>query len=984
MLLTRVGSFRRLTTSVSQRSRVEIARRSKNDKELCPGNEIEGFVVTEVGIISEFDMTAIRLKHQVTGAQYLHLMRDDNNNAFSVGFRTTPTDSTGLPHILEHTTLCGSRKYPCRDPFFKMLNRSMATFMNAMTGPDYTIYPFSTQNQTDFYNLMSVYLDAVFKPQLRECDFRQEGWRLEHTDVHNKESPIIFKGVVFNEMKGVFSENHSIFSEALLNNILPSNTYGVISGGDPTTIPTLSYQDLKRFHEKCYHPSNCRFFSYGNFPLKDHLSFINKSYLQEFTNFADYSKGTLVPSEERWDKERTKYILCRYDPLLAKEQSWIAISQLCNDVKSCQETFVLQVLSELLVKGPNASFYKSLVEPNIAGGFCPVTGYDAHTRDTIFSVGLQGVDPEDFEMIVETYHKTLDNLMDKGFEENNINAVLHNIELSIRHQMSDFGLSMLFGITPLWNHDGDVIRAMRINEQVSKFKSLLAENPLYLQDCVQEYLKENKHRLILIMNPDPDYEEKMALKESKLLKEKLSNLSSDQLDMVFVQGQELLKEQEAKQDISCLPTLRLSDLKPDCERTSLTGCSVSGVPLQICKIPTNGLVYFRGVLNTAILSEEAKGCLPLFCSVFTRMGTSKYDYKKMDQLIHLKTGGLHLTTHIAENIYDTHTFEEGIAFSSFCLEKNLKPMLHLWGDLLNNADLNNMKRFETLLKNTAVDLVNGLMDHGHEYAQITAASFVSPSAKLKEHLDGISYVRRMKHLSSEADLTGTLQMIKNIAGVIMSKSHMRLALNLPTESDSKAVETFLDSLKGTYESSLVLSEQKTHKDCTSAIHYVINIPVNFAAMAVPTVNYTHNDFPVREKGGAYGAGARINSHGVFSFFSYRDPNPLDTFDIFQGAQEWIMSNDFTNQDIDEAKLGVFQSIDAPVPPGSRGNRNFFYGITDDEIQRHRKIIMNIKHDDILDVASYLNPPCQGRALLGPSNKHILERKNENWDIRRLE
>ncbi|KAJ9584248.1 hypothetical protein L9F63_021410 [Diploptera punctata] len=254
----------------AKKLKVPVLRKFKKP-DLKEGQEVEGFVVQQISEVPEFRLFVYRLFHSDTGAQYIHIHRDDSNNAFSIGFRTTPNDSTGLPHILEHTTLCGSQSYPCRDPFFKMLNRSLATFMNAMTGPDYTMYPFATQNSQDYNNLMSVYLDAVLRPQLRESDFRQEGWRLEHEDLNDPKSPIIIKGVVFNEMKGVFSENQSLFEQQLLNNILPSHTYGFVSGGDPLVIPNLTYQDLKAFHTKYYSPGNSRIYSYGNFPLIEHL-----------------------------------------------------------------------------------------------------------------------------------------------------------------------------------------------------------------------------------------------------------------------------------------------------------------------------------------------------------------------------------------------------------------------------------------------------------------------------------------------------------------------------------------------------------------------------------------------------------------------------------------------------------------------------------------------------------------------------------------
>ncbi|XP_014259000.1 presequence protease, mitochondrial [Cimex lectularius] len=990
-------SFRKFSRS---HARCAEAMKRSVERDLKEGMEIEGFLVNKVGFVPEFNMSMTRLRHVRTGCDYLHLARDDKNNVFSVSFRTTPTASTGLPHILEHTTLCGSHKYPCRDPFFKMLNRSMATFMNAFTGPDYTMYPFATQNRTDFNNLMSVYLDAVFRPNLRELDFKQEGWRLEHENINDRSSPIIFKGVVFNEMKGVFSENQSIFSEALLNNILPSHTYGVISGGDPKVIPMLTYADLKSFHKKYYHPSNCRIYSYGSFPLQDTLHFINKNYLADWPDLQDYGKATKVPSEPRWETERRKMIYCRPDPFTSnlRKQSTIAVSTLCNDIRSPQETFVMQVLSELLVKGPNSAFYKTLVEPNIGGGFNPVTGYDAQTRDSIFSVGLSCVDPNDFDNIVEIYHKTIDRVIEEGFDENSIKSILHTIELNTKHQSADFGLGVLFAITPIWNHDGDVTKMLKVNDKAMRLRKCLADNPLYFQDLVQEMLKDNAHQLILTMSPDEEYEAKDIAAENELLKQKLANIPSLQKDNIFTQGLELAKDQEMKQDVSVLPTLTISNLNSDVDRVKLKGYAIHRVPTQVCLHPTNGLTYFRGIINVKILSDEAKNVLPLFCSVVTKMGTKHYDYRQMDQQIQLKTGGISFSPHIAENIYDTNSYEEGVAFSSFCLDRNIKAMMGIWSEIFNSVNLQDQKRFETLVKITASNVIHGIADSGHLYALSMAASLISSSSLKKEQFSGLTFVQTMKELSQKSNLSDCLEMLNGIADVILKKKLMRLALNTSPETEDKILpctEGFLKSIPGDFKRPFELSKPESFKKGIYAIHHILPFPVSYAAYCLPTVEYTHPDFPIlrvmarlltskyllvkiREKGGAYGAGANVSTAGIFSFYSYRDPKPFDTFNTFNAAFEWLRLGEFTDQDVEEAKLGVFQSIDAPIPPGSRGVRNFLFGISDDELQRHREIIMRLKKDDVIRVGSYLNSVTQGRALIGPSNPSILGRTKENW------
>ncbi|XP_046428314.1 presequence protease, mitochondrial [Neodiprion fabricii] len=969
------------------------------------GQNIHGFRVNQVADVEELNLTAVRLEHLATAAQYFHLRREDGNNAFAVGFRTTPTDSTGLPHILEHTTLCGSEKFPCRDPFFKMLRRSLATFMNAMTGPDYTVYPFSTQNLKDFRNLQAVYLDSVFKPNLRLLDFRQEGWRLEHANVNDKTSPIVFKGVVFNEMKGAFSQNESIFAERLLNSILPSHTYAVISGGDPLVIPQLTHQDLVNFHAKYYHPSNARFFSYGNFPLEDHLRFVNDEYLCKFDHVD--ASATRVPPEKRWNQPKSEHIQCRPDPMATdpEKQSSIAVGWLCSDITNVQETFELYVLSQLLLKGPNSAFYKSLVEPNIGGGFSPVTGYDSHSRDTTFVVGLQGVSPQDFSKVDEIVQSTVAHVVNNGFEQSHVEAVLHGIELNIKHQTSNFGLNLLLSMTPLWNHEGDIVQAMKVNQAVATLRKSLERNPRHLCDLVNKYLKENKHRLTLTMSPDETYEEQKNAAERAILAQKLDRLSPQEFDKIFEEGQALVAEQEKKEDTSVLPSLKIEDLEDDIQRVPLIDLHVSGVPLQLAIQPTNDVTYFRGILNIADLDDELKDLVPLFNTIVAKMGTANYDYRTFDQMTQLKTGGLSLSHHIAELKNHICKFEEGILFQSYCLDRNSADMWKLWEELFNNVDLTDMKRFETLVKVTAANVANGIADLGHIYALSSSASLVSPIARRRESLSGLDFVEKMKRIAQAEDLSPVLSQMQQIAKKILNKKQLRSALNLSSGSKDNSlleIQSFYEKLQGEAAlKSRLITDGKGLVQENQGIHHVLPFPVNYASKSILTVPYQDSRFAalrvlsklvtsvylhpeVREKGGAYGGGAKLSSDGVFSFFSYRDPNSTHTLEAFDRTYEFLQKYTLSQEEIDEAKLGIFQHVDSPVPPGHQGMTKFIHDLSDDEVQLHRIQLKAVTKDQLMAVAEeFLKPESTGvligRSLIGRPNPALQERP-EKWTV----
>lgn len=737
------------------------------------GEDVHGFKVDDIQSVPEFNITAIRLTHELTKAQYLHLYRNDTNNVFSINFRTTPKDDTGVPHILEHTVLCGSKTFPVRDPFFKMLNRSLATFMNAMTGSDLTFYPFSTQNFSDYQNLQKIYLDAVFRPNLKLLDFMQEGWRLEYTDPADKKSDLTIKGVVYNEMKGAFSENERILEQKIQNLLLPDHTYGFISGGDPMKIPDLTWEGLREFHKVHYHPSNARFYSYGNFPLSPTLKFLNAEYLSKYDS--QDVEHTAVPNQERWSDTKKEHITCRYENMRGplEKQNFISISLLMSDIVDIYDTFLIQFLSELLIRGPSAPFYKSMIEPNFSGGYTQTTGYDTQVKDTVFTIGLQSIDKNDFEKVVALFDSTVDDVIEKGFDDKHIASVLHSYELSIKHESSNFGLNLLFSVTPLWNHYGDIISTLKVNDLISKLKKEMGKDKQYLQKTVKKHFKDNKHRLVLTMSADKDYEEKQLELEKQLIQQKTKPLTKDDREQIYLQGLALQKEQSAQQNTDVLPTLTMSDISTDVEKVPREKFRVGPVPTQVNKVNSNGITYFKGVLNTSELSPEQQMLLPLFTYVINKLGTKSYDYREFDTLVKQKTAGLNLGVHVGDSLFQLHSYETGLLLSSYCLDRNVESMWQLWMEIFNIAELRDVSRFEMLVKLYMTDLTQGLADSGHMYAMQAAAGLVSGSSYQKELLTGLQHISYMKRLVGTASYKAMLLELCEIAKALFDRNKLR-------------------------------------------------------------------------------------------------------------------------------------------------------------------------------------------------------------------
>ncbi|KAM5235047.1 presequence protease, mitochondrial-like [Ctenodactylus gundi] len=961
------------------------------------GEKIHGFTVEQVTSVPELFLTAVKLSHDNTGAGYLHLAREDRNNTFSLQFRTTPLDNTGAAHVLEHAVFCGSQKYPCRDPFFKMKNRSLSTFMNAITDSDNTRYPFSTQNAKDFQNLLSVYLDATFFPCLRELDFWYEGWRLAHENPSDPNSPLIFKGVVFNEMKRSFTDYRKIFSHQLQSKLLPDHTYAVVSGGHPLCIPDLTLEQLKKFHCTYYHPSNARFLTYGNFPLERHLQQIQNEALCKFQK---REPNTAVPAQRPWNEPRECQITCGPHFLTrdASKQTVVSVAFLLPDITDTSEVFTLNLLSLLLIDGPNSPFYKALIESGLGTDFSPGVGYNSFKKEGYFSIGLQGIAETDIQTVKEIINRTFDEVIEKGFKSERIEALLQKIELQVKHQSTVFGLVLASHIASCWNHDGDPVERLQIGGQIAKFKHCLEENPQFLQQKVQQYFRNNRHKLTLSMKPDDNYNENQKRMETTKLNQKINSLSNQEKQEIYTKGLLLQKPKSNNQDDCCLPTLKVSDIEPTLPFTEFQVALAAGeIPVQLCAQPTNGMVYFRAFSSLNTLPEELKPYVPLFCNVLTKLGCGNLNARELAQQIELKTGGLTVSPQVLPDTSHLDSYEQGVHFSSLCLEQNLPDMMHLWMEIFNNPSFADEEQFKVLVKMTSQKLLNGILGSGRQYATLRASRTLTPAGQLDETFSGMDQVNLMKQIAEMTDIQPILGKLLMIKKHILNRDSMRCSVIATPQHMTRAqteAGNFIGSLRQSKKDRKTFHphviEEPAFEPSELKTHFVLPFPMNFISECVRTAPFTNPDHAslkvlahlmtakflhaeIREKGGAYSGGARLNYNGIFTFYSYGDPNSTETLQAFANAVDWAKSGKFTQQDIDEAKLSVFSAVDAPVAPSRKGLDHFLFGVSDEMQQMHREQLFAVTHDSLTSVSNrYLGvgKSTHGIALLGPENEKI--------------
>ncbi|EON97638.1 putative mitochondrial presequence protease protein [Phaeoacremonium minimum UCRPA7] len=950
-----------------------------------PGDKLHGFTLLRTKHVPELELTALHLQHDKTGAEHLHIARDDSNNVFSIGFKTNPPDDTGVPHILEHTTLCGSEKYPIRDPFFKMLPRTLSNFMNAFTASDHTFYPFATTNAQDFKNLMSVYLDATLHPLLKETDFTQEGWRIgpenpqalaSGQEAKPEDRRLVFKGVVYNEMKGQMSDAGYLFYIRFQDHIFPDINN---SGGDPQKITDLTYQQLKQFHDEHYHPSNAKLFTYGDMPLADHLQEINAQ-LGAFQQIQGDLKVHRPIDLSSGPKEVT--LPGPVDPLVdANRQFKTSVSWILGDTSDVVESFSLALVSALLMDGYGSPLYKGLIETGLGIDWSPNTGYDNSGKAGIFSVGLTGVQEADVPKVKNELQAILRDVRDKGFERSKIDGYLQQLELSLKHKTANFGMSLLQRLKPKWFTGVDPFDSLAWNDTIAAFEAELAKGG-YLEGLVDKYLL-NDNTLTFTMAPSSGYGQELVQEEAERLATKIEEATKqaggkDEAQKQLEERELLLLAEQGKtntEDLSCLPSVHVRDIPRQKESVVVRDDITANTKVQWREAPTNGLTYFRAINTLENLPQELRSLIPLFTDSIMRLGTKDMTMEQLEDLIKLKTGGISVGYHSASSPTDYGKATEGLIFTGMALDRNVPAMYDLIRKVVAETNFDSpeaVQQIRQLLQASADGVVNDIASSGHAYARRCAEAGLSFDGYLREQVSGLSQVKLTTSLASRPEtdqLEDVIAKLKQIQLLALCGGNLRAALTCGTESvqeNSSALSNFISSFAPVATKFPPSKTQKIERNIKS--FFPLPYQVYYGALALPTTSYTspdgaplqilaqllthkHLHHEIREKGGAYGGGAYSRAlEGVFGFYSYRDPNPLNTMNIMHNAGQWAVDKAWTDRDLEDAKISVFQGVDAPRSVNEEGMSKFLYGITEEMRQKRREQLLDVTKDQVREVA----------------------------------
>lgn len=972
------------------------------------GLSLHGYSIQDVKPVPEFSLVAVKLKHLRTGLEHLHLdSPTDNNNVFSVAFKTNPPDATGVPHILEHTTLCGSYTYPVLDPFFKMLNRSLSNFMNAMTGHDYTYYPFATTNRKDFDNLMSVYLSSVFEPRLTHEDFMQEGWRLENSDPNDKTSPIEFKGVVFNEMKGQHSNTNYLFYIKFQQAIYPSLNY---SGGDPAKIITLEHEDLLDFHNANYHPSNAKTFTYGTFPLSEHLQKLNELYAR----FGTKSIGKEVkssffaenPSVKRHQVEVAGPVDAMSDKPVEEQYKASVTWHLGNPLEENKlyEVFKWKLLNSLLFDGHNAPLYQELIETQFGEDFSANSGLDQTSALLSFTVGLDGLTSEKVSQLEEKVlsiltKSVLPQLEENGLFKERVEALLHQIELGFKKHKPEFGLSLLDSVIPSWVNGVDATRVLQVQTILNRFKEEYeAEGLSLFKQMLQDTILNPSTPVFKFqMTPDPKYNDNIENQEKLVLQERVAALSEEDKLMIFERGQMLQKKQQTVEDVSSLPTLTVDDIPRQGNQYPVSHKLLSGQENVILKrvTATNDLVYLTATKDLSYVPQHLYAYLPFFCTCLTNLaGTENTPITKLENKIQQHTGGVRFSVSAITSPYDIMAPSLKLVMSGMAFLRNSSHIYLLWEEILAltkfDAEDPVLDKLSVLIRNMAQNQANVIADRGHSYANRYGNSQLTPTKHIQDVFAGMRQVELNLNMSRQLEKRGKeyleselLPILRDIKKLFVNENAQgqSTAFKYHVVADAKGVreneeliEAF-DRKMAAAETSLVnhLKDYAQSFEALKNTKTIWNFPfqVGYSSLATTGAAYAsesgaalqalsqittskHLHSVIREANGAYGGGLSYDGlGGILDFYSYRDPNALKSALAFEKTasvvEQKLREKIWDQSALHEAKMSIFQSVDAPHHVASEGVSQFMEGITDEMKQERRERFLDLTLDDIQKV-----------------------------------
>ena len=933
------------------------------------------------------------LRHKKSGARIAVLSNNDDNKVFYIGFRTPPEDETGVPHIIEHTTLCGSKKFPVKDPFIELAKGSLNTFLNAMTYPDKTVYPVASCNDQDFKNLMDVYLDAVFNPNITKYEeiFKQEGW---HYELTGKDDELKINGVVYNEMKGAYSSPDEVLSSQIYRSLFPDNTYSKDSGGNPEYIPKLTYEAYLDFYHKYYHPSNSYIYLYGDMDVVERLEWLDKEYLSLYDYKKVNSEINKQPAFDEIKNVEAQYSITMDDS--QENKTYLSYNRVVGDTLDEMLYQAFDVLDYALVSSPGAPVKQALIDAGI--GDDVYGSYDAGILQPVFSFVAKNANAsqaDEFESIIEN---TLKEVVKTGINKEALLAGINSSEFKFRE--ADFGQfpkGLLFGLNCLDSWLFDDMKPFIHLECLGTFAKLRkAVDTDYFEKLIQEYLLDNTHGSSVTVKPKRGLGNEREEALAKELSDYKASLSDEEIKKLIEDTEHLKKYQEepsSDEDLRKLPMLTRADMKKNAMPFSNIEDELSDVKVVRHDIESNGIDYISFLFDAGDFAQSELGYLGFFTNALGLVSTEKYSYTDLANATNIYTGGISTGTASHPDIKDRNNFVFKFEVKLKVLEKNLDKALELMEQMLLSSDFTDTKRLGELVAQIKARLQANLSSSGHLVAAMRSMSSFSRYALYQDELKGIAFYRSICHIEKELSESpkSVSDKLAAIAKKLFARNRMLISFTGNNEAYGNAKPSLEKVIAGFDKMSAIGNQAEVHFNTAkeafidaSQIQYVAKTGdficegyeyTGALRLLRIILSYDYLWINVRVKGGAYGCMNTFLRSGESYFVSYRDPNLSDTLDVYDRIPEYIKSFSPDERDMTKYIIGTFSALDTPMNPEAKGSRSlsaYLEGITYEQIQKERNEILNAQPEDIRRLADLVEAVLKKDSICVIGNENMIK------------
>lgn len=933
------------------------------------------------------------LRHKKSGARIAILSNNDDNKVFYIGFRTPPEDETGVPHIIEHTTLCGSKKFPVKDPFIELAKGSLNTFLNAMTYPDKTVYPVASCNDQDFKNLMDVYLDAVFNPNITKYEeiFKQEGW---HYELTGKDDELKINGVVYNEMKGAYSSPDEVLSSQIYRSLFPDNTYSKDSGGNPEYIPKLTYEAYLDFYHKYYHPSNSYIYLYGDMDVVERLEWLDKEYLSLYDYKKVNSEINKQPAFDEIKNVETQYSITMDDS--QENKTYLSYNRVVGDSLDEMLYQAFDVLDYALVSSPGAPVKQALIDAGI--GDDVYGSYDAGILQPVFSFVAKNANAsqaDEFESIIEN---TLKEVVKTGINKEALLAGINSSEFKFRE--ADFGQfpkGLLFGLNCLDSWLFDDMKPFIHLECLGTFAKLRkAVDTDYFEKLIQEYLLDNTHGSSVTVKPKRGLGNEREEALAKELSDYKASLSDEEIKKLIEDTEHLKKYQEepsSDEDLRKLPMLTRADMKKNAMPFSNIEDELLDVKVVRHDIESNGIDYISFLFDAGDFAQSELGYLGFFTNALGLVSTEKYSYTDLANATNIYTGGISTGTASHPDIKDRNNFVFKFEVKLKVLEKNLDKALELMEQMLLSSDFTDTKRLGELVAQIKARLQANLSSSGHLVAAMRSMSSFSRYALYQDELKGVAFYRSICRIEKELSESpkSVSDKLAAIAKKLFARNRMLISFTGNNEAYGNAKPSLEKVITGFNKMSAVGNQAEVHFNTAkeafidaSQIQYVAKTGdficegyeyTGALRLLRIILSYDYLWINVRVKGGAYGCMNTFLRSGESYFVSYRDPNLSDTLDVYDRIPEYIKSFSPDERDMTKYIIGTFSALDTPMNPEAKGSRSlsaYLEGITYEQIQKERNEILNAQPEDIRRLADLVEAVLKKDSICVIGNENMIK------------